>query len=644
MFDSPLCMSVGKRQPLSSPGYFRQLGVQPPETLQSWIWLDEIRNDNYCGWLPHLSFVFNQQRYQSYLPVNRLCIMNDSKGSPTKKRKANDSRATTDGTHDDVKIRNTNDGGFLSSFPGQRDGASSASRDENNTSQLDRMEQIMMRVEEKLATVNNLESRCEQLEAKCSSLQNMSESTSQSTKEHIDRKFDSLYLHLEQKCISLENRLDTKVDSVHEKVDKSLQFHEYNEMLIKNQKWEYSAAVSTEDELIDNGYTDDEADHLAGDVQDLQSMTIKMRRGEFSDERTSGNEKGVLVGMYDYAPQDRDAVNNILLPHWNEFAAALQQFTPAINMLPDDCESVFMFGNVQLNHDAMLLIKEALIGKPFQYLSFTDSDNNQDAVPIGMSVDAILDIVESNKHLRKLDIERNRIGREHIERLCSAVRTHALVELNLSHSFEPGIGDEMMTALLSIDGLKLEKLDMAGNNITSGVSTLLTDFLATNPRLKELHLEHNRMNDSDASLIANALRTNTTLRIVFLYGNGLTDVGVESLRLALCDESSLNLVADSNHRCCFRWLTGLALRCNNLSEDMGKNRGKKIYRLLSSRNQTMSNVQHFGDIDVKLLPNMLEAVQKYSNDGGNDCVKPSSIVYEIMRFWDQVTPFIRRVS
>ena len=76
------------------------------------------------------------------------------------------------------------------------------------------------------------------------------------------------------------------------------------------------------------------------------------------------------------------------------------------------------------------------------------------------------------------------------------------------------------------------------------------------------------------------------------------------------------------------------------------NRGWKIYSILSTRNETMSNVQHFGNIDVKLLPNVLETVQnqKYSNGSGNDSVNASSIVYEIMRFWDQVTPFIRQVS
>ncbi|KAK1739073.1 leucine-rich repeat protein [Skeletonema marinoi] len=549
--------------------------------------------------------------------------MIDNSSSPMKKRKANDGRATADGTHD-VNTGNTNDGGgFLSSwfgyFSGQRDGASSGqSRDENNTSQLDRMEVMMMRMEEKLATV---ESRCETLEAKCSSLENMLVSTSRSTKEHIDRKFDSLYLHLDQKCSSLENRLETKVDTLHEKVERSLKFHEYNEMLIKNQSWEYSADVDTADELIDSGYTYDEAEFIAENAQDLKFITTKMRRGEFPYERY-GNEKGVHIDMDNVVvPQDGDAVNNMLLPHWKEFAAALKQFPPAINLLHDEGEGYFHFDNVQLGHNAMLLIKKALIGKPFRTLSFTNNDNGEDD-PAGMSVDAILDIVESSKHLRELGIGRNRIGRDHIERLCSAVRTHALMELDLSNCFEPGIGDAMLTCLLTIDDLKLENLYMCSNNITSGVSTVLADFLATNPRLKELHLEHNNLNYSDAALIATALRSNTTLRYLHLHGNDITDVGAESLRLALYDESSLNATADSNHTCTVYIRIWLAINDHNSHEQRQINRGWKIYSILSTRNETMSNVQHFGNIDVKLLPNVLDAVQKYATSVYDSEVNP----------------------
>ncbi|KAK1742142.1 leucine-rich repeat protein [Skeletonema marinoi] len=271
-------------------------------------------------------------------------------------------------------------------------------------------------------------------------------------------------------------------------------------------------------------------------------------------------------------------------------------------------------------------------------MSFTNNDSGNN-VPAGMSVEAILDIVESNKHLRKLEIESNRIGRDHIEKLCSAVHNHALLELSLFSSFEPGIGNEMLTSLLSIDGLKLEKLDMSSSNITSAVGMLLSDFIETNPRMRELNLRHNDLDDRDAALIANALRSNSTLRNLDLYRNSITEVGAECLRLVLCDESSLNAAADSNHNCNVR------VRWDSIddnSHEQGQiNRGRKIYSILSKRNETMSNVQHFGDIDVKILPNILEAVQKYATkvhedeDNPKPKVKPLSIVYETMRKWEK---------
>eukprot|EP00986_Skeletonema_menzelii_P011781 scaffold6179_cov120-Skeletonema_menzelii.AAC.1 len=283
----------------------------------------------------------------------------------------------------------------------------------------------------------------------------------------------------------------------------------------------------------------------------------------------------------------------------------------------------------------MYLVYEALMGMPFNRLDFTNN-NIEDGVRGGMSVDAILDVVESNKHLRKLVIGRNQIGSQHIERLCSAVRNHLLVKLDLFDSFEPGIGDEMLASLLTIDDLKLEKLDMSSNHITSVGSAVVADFLATNTRLKELDLRDNNLNDSDAELIANALRSNTTLRVLLLEDNNTTDAGEEYFRPVMCDESSLNSVADSNHTC--RLPGFMSSSCYNPSSDMGENRGRKLYGLLSSRNKTMSNVQHFSDIDVKVLPNILQAVQNYSNNmHGYEKANPLSIVYEVMRRWDKVT-------
>jgi len=272
--------------------------------------------------------------------------MNDNNSSPKKKRKANDGRATTDGGAHDVDSDSNNDGGsFISSwfgyFLGRGDAASSGppNNEQFIHQSLSQMNKLMMGIEEKLAAVSSLESRCERLEAKCSSLENMLETTSQSTKEHIDRKFDSLYLHLDQKCSSLENRLETKVDAVDVKVERSLKFHEYNEMLVKNQSWEYSAPISEDCPVFDD---DEEAEYIALTAKEVRDVTIKMRRGEFSNEWTC-NTRGIFIDLDDGFPQFSDAVNNELLPHWKEFAAALEQFTPAINLLPDNFESLFSF-------------------------------------------------------------------------------------------------------------------------------------------------------------------------------------------------------------------------------------------------------------------------------------------------------------
>ena len=572
---------------------------------------------------------------------------NSSNISPAKKRKANDGRAAaTDYCAHDVDTRNTNvGGGFLSSwfgyFSGRSDGASSGSSGyeksiHQSLSQINttmtRMEEKMTGMEEKLSTVGSLERRCEQLEKKCCSLENMLEST----KKHIDRK-----------CDSLADRVEAKVDSLHEQeADKALKRHEYNEMLIKNQSWEYPVPLLPEHDFIFHGYTVGEAEYLSETAKELKDVTTQMRRGE-STSHIDGKE--VYMRMSDEDPPFSYEVNHALFPHWQEFAAALKQFTPAINVLPDNCESFFRFYFVQLNNDAMMLIKNALIGMPFKNLAFTNNNNGNGACG-GMSVDSILHIAESNKNLRKLLIGRNQIGSQHIQRLCSVVRNHHMVQLELFDSFEPGIGDEMLASLLAIDDLKLERLDMASNNITSAVGTLLADFIATNPRLKELDLQSNDLNDSDAKLIANALRSNSTLVELRIDDNNISKVGFECFRRVLCDESSLNSVADSNHICSVL-SDSSAVNGWNLHEENQINRGWKIYRLLSLRHKSMSNAQHFGDIDVKLLPNMLEVVQKYQSAARSrnwmyhsNGVALLSIVYEIMRKWDKAFPLYKSLG
>ncbi len=128
-------------------------------------------------------------------------------------------------------------------------------------------------------------------------------------------------------------------------------------------------------------------------------------------------------------------------------------------------------------------------------------------------------------------------------------------------------------------------------------------------------------------------------------------MGGESFRLVLNNDSTLNSVSDSNHSCCIylnvhtSWnMNDEHQSINDLEKEREKNRGRKIYKLLSSRHESMSNVQHFGGIDVNVLPHMVEAVQKYAScQVGFDIhlrrfVRELSIVYELMRKWDKVFP------
>eukprot|EP00985_Skeletonema_marinoi_P002061 scaffold834_cov144-Skeletonema_marinoi.AAC.8 len=525
--------------------------------------------------------------------------MMSNNANPMKKRKANDGRATTDGAHD-VHRGNTNDGGgFLSSwfgyFSGRSDDALSSgpSRDENSTSQLDRMENIMMRMEENLATVSStvdsLESRCEQLEAKCSSLENMLESTSQSTKEHIDKAI-------------LESTSRT---------GKTLNYHE---MMIKNQNWKYPTYVYTMNDLADAEYTFYEAEYIHETSQMLKTYTEALRRGDFPvHEGISQGNKGIHLIVDAEFPSIEmvDDAYDILAPHWKEFAAALKHFKPAFDVFPDDCETSIAFKNVKLDEEMTHLVKDALMNMPFKI-----NDGQQQMFTIA--------------------------------ELSSAIHRHpSLVDVAFDHCFTSGsgLGDEMLHSLLGTDNLKLERLSMPNSHLLGfhngfNVCTLLSDYLATNPRLKELNLNDNNFDDSDAFLIANALRSNTTLRHLYIDGNQIGDDGAEALKRALYNGSSLNSVSDSNHHCYidtdyFMMLHNMDL---NESEDREINRAHKIYYLLSSRNKTMTNVQDFGDIDVKLLPNILEIVQKYSRSTGGDnfCVEALSIVYEIMRRWDEI--------
>ena len=192
---------------------------------------------------------------------------------------------------------------------------------------------------------------------------------------------------------------------------------------------------------------------------------------------------------------------------------------------------------------------------------------------------------------------------------------------------------------LFTSGKSFSHINLEKNEIRTGGSTAIPDYLATNPPLKYLFLANNHLNNNNAVLIARALNRNTNLKDLRLGDNDITHIGRKALSNAVYDSTSLNSVSDCNHSC---YIDGIGGNMHDPSITPKCNRARKMYHLLSLRSRERSNVKYlnseFDDEDdsLTLVPNVLASVQQYCYGGMHDYsdqVHPLSIMYEILRSW-----------
>ena len=218
-----------------------------------------------------------------------------------------------------------------------------------------------------------------------------------------------------------------------------------------------------------------------------------------------------------------------------------------------------------------------------------------------------------------------------IRRLCQIVNEHPSIEdLMLDSCKDTNVdGYEMLRMVMTAGRDKIKALNLCSNGISTDGDTFLSDFLRGDSALISLDITDNDFDDNDAIMIANALGHNTKLRVLDFWGNDVSKSGWIALRKAEFDDTSLNTAADSNHTCRISYpnpedhdddLQGLdTTEMNGNLNRMAPLfnpayvRQKKIYSILSTRNRTCSNVEHFEDIPIELLPYMLCSVQRYVN-------------------------------
>jgi len=446
---------------------------------------------------------------------------------------------------------------------------------------------------------------------------------------------------LSQKC----NTTETTIKSVKVSQGKSLaainsRFDEvndklkYHDILLQNQGWKYSAPhPSTE---YWSNFDEDEENEAEDFLNHIKKSTEDMRYG------TGDGEIEINANV---------SYNEELLPHWEEFAEALEQYHYHLKQTPDIVSTLELL-NVELPETVIDLLSNAFESTHFQKIDMRHNGFGQ------KGINFTLKYLRSNRNLEELYLVGNPINNiADVKKLCKILRQHPSIEnLALDNCKGGDInGYVMLTRIMTAGKNKLKLIRLSNNSISTEGGTFISDFLTTNPILENLSLEGNQLDDQDAIGISNAMKQNNHLCFLKLTDNNITKVGWMALREAEFDNTSLNAAADSNHMCNMKYppdgselIEGLDIiemngdRNHTLAFNAEVVRQKKIYSVLSSRNRDNSNVGHFEDIQVKLLPNMVHSIQKYSNYYQDDDisqamghVQPLSIVYEICRNWDE---------
>ena len=167
-------------------------------------------------------------------------------------------------------------------------------------------------------------------------------------------------------------------------------------------------------------------------------------------------------------------------------------------------------------------------------------------------IEFAVDRIKDNRNMSRFMWSSNRIDSiEDVNYLVEAIVTHpSITTIRLDHSFGEYInGHDVLRTLLTC-GKTFSMIQMSGNNVRTGGSTLLSDYLASNHLLGELYLTKNGLNDADALLIACALKHNTNLHDLHLDDNLFTETGRDALKKAVYDYTSLNSTVDCNHTYC----------------------------------------------------------------------------------------------
>jgi len=329
--------------------------------------------------------------------------------------------------------------------------------------------------------------------------------------------------------------------------------------------------------------------------------------------------------------------DDILLPHWNQLADALQLSTYS------DAPISIEISHVELDPQVLDLLESALTTKSFSHLTL---DGNEFHGHTG--IEFAINVIKNSWNLKIFRWRNNSVNciTSGIKLANTILNHSSLYAIQIDRFFDGGTEDDvngyhMLSRLLSVSEwentvngeLYSDLIAFTDNNVRTLGRTCISDFIAANLPLGSLNLSNNYLNDIDADLIAESLRVNTKLKSINLGGNHITSVGIDALKRAIFNTSSLKTIdVDSNHMCSIKGIGIEPSLINNLSNGKTVNRDRKIYSLLSTRCHEGSNASHldkeFGEDGLKYAPKVLSFISGYQMHA-----TPLAIMYDTLRNW-----------
>lgn len=470
---------------------------------------------------------------------------------------------------------------------------------------------------------------------------------------HVMKHMQGEITRLTKKCNGMEKsiqKVHNKLDTTYEEVDLKDRLN-YLEVLLENQKWTYSAPRPSEDYWYNIEYDVDEEEAAEDFLQQIENKTKELRYGTSSvtsnKKSYSGDIEITATPLYDEE----------FYPHWKEFASALREHQYYLTRF-EEHECTFRLSGMAIPDRVIDLLSNALEDTHFHHFILEDNSLTKHGVHFALTY------LQTNHIIKEFNIKDNPIqNMKDVKRLCRIISKHPSLEtLGLDGCNPTGEMNfyQVLRSMLKIGkNNNIDSVHLSRNHIRTRGGTFISNFLASNPVLLNLYLTGNQLDDNDALAIASALKHNTNLLSLGLQNNNFTINGWMALCKAVFDDTSLNSAADSNHTCCIDFPSDFEyieeMNGDQESEtpfDSMHVRQKKIYSILSSRNNECSNVKHFDNVPVELLPDMLVSFQQYSdyhvpedtpNQSDHD-VQSLSLVYEICRHWDECLSLYESLS